>query len=77
MVKITLETEPNAILAYAPGLKTNHPIMSTLGAHRVQLDRDREKCVTFYKEFLKQPGSTQSETSWVSEVSSGRRGGSG
>ena len=35
---ITLGTEPNAPLAYAPGLELHHPIMSTLGAHGVQLE---------------------------------------
>ena len=28
---LTLGTEPNAPLAYAPGLEHHHPIMSTLG----------------------------------------------
>ena len=31
MENINLGTEPNSPLAYAPGLKHNHPIMSTLG----------------------------------------------
>ena len=35
---IILGTEPNAPLAYAPGLELHHPIMSTLGAHGVQLE---------------------------------------
>ena len=37
---ITLGTETNYPLAYDPGLKTHHPIMSTLGSHKVQLDRE-------------------------------------
>ena len=38
----TLGTEPNAPLAYAPELEIHHPNMSTLGANRVQLDRERK-----------------------------------
>ena len=38
---ITLWTEPNDPLAYAPGLEVHHPIMSTLKAHGVQLERER------------------------------------
>ena len=34
IVNLTLETEPNAPLAYAPGLKHYHPNMSTLGEPR-------------------------------------------
>ena len=36
VVTITLETEPNATLAYAPRLEIHHPIMSKLGEHRGQ-----------------------------------------
>ena len=39
--------------------------------------KDFDKCVTFYKDFLKQYRSTQSETRGVSEFSSGERGRSG
>ena len=31
IVNVTLGTEPNALLAYAPGLEHHHPNMSTLG----------------------------------------------
>ena len=37
VANITLGTEHNASLAYAPGLEPHHPIMSTLGAHGGQL----------------------------------------
>ena len=33
MVIITLGTEPDAPLAYAPGLELHHPIRSMLGVH--------------------------------------------
>ena len=39
--------------------------------------KDFDKCVTLYKEFLKQSGITPSYTRFVLEFSSGRRGGSG
>ena len=35
---INLVTDHNASLAYAPGLELQHLIMSTIGAHRGQLD---------------------------------------
>ena len=40
---ITLGTEPNAPLSYAPGLELHHLIMSTLGEHGGKLEREREK----------------------------------
>ena len=39
--KITLGTEHNDHLAYDTGLELHHPIMSTLGAHKGQLERER------------------------------------
>ena len=33
--------EPNAPLAYAPGTELHRPIMSTIGGHGVQLERER------------------------------------
>ena len=39
--------------------------------------KDFDKCVTLFKELFNQSDSTQSETRWVSEASSGRRCGSG
>ena len=42
MVNITLRTEPNSPLAYAPVLELHRPIMSTLGAHGGQLERERD-----------------------------------
>ena len=38
-----LGKEPNISLSYAPGLELNHPIMSTLGKTKDQLDRDRDR----------------------------------
>ena len=38
---LTLGTEPNAPLAYAPGLEHHHPIMSTLGDPGGRLERER------------------------------------
>ena len=37
VTNITLGMDPNAPLAYAPGLELHHPIMSNLGGHRGQL----------------------------------------
>ena len=39
--------------------------------------KDFDKCVTFYKDFLKESGSTPSETMRVFKVSYVGRGGSG
>ena len=41
---IILGEEPNALLAYAPGLEHHHPIMSTIGVHRGRLERERDRC---------------------------------
>ena len=38
---VTLGTDPNAPLAYAPGLELHHPIMSMLGEYRGRLERER------------------------------------
>ena len=40
---ITLGTEPNDPRAYAPVLELHHPIMSTIGVHGGQLERERER----------------------------------
>ena len=40
MTHVNLVKEPNAPLAYAPGLKLHHPIMSKLGEPMGQLERD-------------------------------------
>ena len=37
---VILGMEPNAPLAYAPGLEMHHPIMSILGGGRCQLERE-------------------------------------
>ena len=42
---VNLGTKHNAPIAYALGLKLNHPIMSTLGDPRSWLEREREKLV--------------------------------
>ena len=39
----TLITEPNSLLAYAPGLELRHPIMSKLGWPRGRLERDIDR----------------------------------
>ena len=41
----TIWTEPNAPLAYAPGLEHHRPTMSKLRGHGVRLERDREVCM--------------------------------
>ena len=43
IANITLGTEPNAPLLYAPGLKYHHPIMSRLGYTGGQLEIERER----------------------------------
>ena len=45
VANITLGKEHNAPLAYALGLEHHHMIMSTLGYHGSQLERDREMFV--------------------------------
>ena len=40
MANTSLGTEHNAPLTYAPGLELHHPIMSMLGGHGGQLERD-------------------------------------
>ena len=52
VVTITLGTHPNVPLSYAPVLELNHPIMSTLGAHVGQLQREIERQVSFEVEWL-------------------------
>ena len=42
VANLTLGTEPNALLAYAPGLEHHHPIMSTIGNPGVRLLTERE-----------------------------------
>ena len=39
VANVTLGTDPNDPLSYAPGLEHHYPIMSTLGETRVQLER--------------------------------------
>ena len=39
---ITIVTEPNAPLTYAPGSEHHHLIMSKLGGHGGRLERDRD-----------------------------------
>ena len=41
VAKISLRTKPNATFDYALGLEIHHPIISTIGAHRNQLERKR------------------------------------
>ena len=43
VANITLGTNHNASLAYVPGLELHHQTISTLGAHGVQLERERER----------------------------------
>ena len=42
VVTTTLETDNDAPLVYALVLELHHPIMSTLGAHGDQLERQRD-----------------------------------
>ena len=42
VANLTLGTEPNVPLAYAPGLEHHHPIMITLGDPGGRLERKRE-----------------------------------
>ena len=39
VANVTLGTDPNDPLSYAPGLEHHYPIMSTLGETRGQLER--------------------------------------
>ena len=41
VANLTVGTEPNAPLAYAPGLEHHHPIISTLGEPGGRLERER------------------------------------
>ena len=43
VTNLTLGAEHNATLAYAPGLEPHHPIMSKLGNHVGQEEREIEK----------------------------------
>ena len=43
VAQVTLGTEPNAPLAYDPGLEHHHPIMSTLREPGGQLEIERER----------------------------------
>ena len=48
VANVILGTEPNAPLAYTPGLELHHPIMSILGCHGGRLERERVcVCVQF------------------------------
>ena len=40
---LTLGTDPNVPLAYAPELEHHHQIMSILGGAAGQIDRDKER----------------------------------
>ena len=40
---ITIRTEDNAPLSYAPGMEIHRLIMSMIGGHRGQLEKDRER----------------------------------
>ena len=50
VVTITLGTDHNAPLVYAPELELQHPIISTIGAHGGQLEIERE--IPNYLEFF-------------------------
>ena len=48
MVNITLGTDPNATLDYAPGLELHQLIMSKLGEHKGQSERELDILITNY-----------------------------
>ena len=43
LANVILGTDPNAPLAYAPGLTLYHPNMNILEGYRERLERDKDK----------------------------------